>query len=90
MKLRPLPVMVQMISFHYLLQADEGNNSIRKITPNGEVSSLAGSKDGFAGDIDGTEVNARFSNPLGIAVDVERNIYVADIGNSKIRKITQE
>lgn len=68
--------------------ADTGNSRIRKITPNGEVITLAGSTG--AGDVDGTGVNARFQFPFGIAVDVERNIYVADTFNSKIRKITQE
>ena len=61
-----------------------------KITPNGEVSTLAGSTDGTEGDMEGAGVNARFNLPLGIAVDVERNVYVSDAGNNKIRKITQE
>ena len=70
--------------------ADTNNHSIRKITPNGEVSTLAGSTDGTEGDMEGAGVNARFNLPLGIAVDVERNIYVSDAGNNKIRIITQE
>jgi len=57
--------------------ADSGNNRIRKITPLGVVSTLAGT---------GTE--ARFSYPYGVAVDSSGNVYVADSGNHRIRKIT--
>jgi DNA-binding beta-propeller fold protein YncE len=68
-----------------LYVADSVNNRIRKITSAGEVSTLAGSENGFADGIGGT---AKFDAPVGIAVDVAGNLYVADLGNHCIRKIT--
>lgn len=64
---------------------DEGNHKIRKITPDGLVSTLAGSTEGFA---DGTGVSAKFRYPLEVTLDKSDNIYVVDHANHKIRKIT--
>lgn len=69
--------------------ADEANNMIRKIAPNGTgwvVSTVAGAV--AAGTVDGTNNAARFFQPTGVAVDSAGNIYVADNGNALIRKIT--
>jgi sugar lactone lactonase YvrE len=67
--------------------ADSGNHTIRKITPAGVVSTLAGMP-GIPGNADGIGAEARFYNPLGIATDGAENVYVADAWNSAIRKIT--
>jgi streptogramin lyase len=67
--------------------ADSGNNLVRKITPTGEVTTLAGMP-GSAGTADGTGTVARFNWPEGVAVDGTGDVYVADTGNNTIRKVT--
>lgn len=66
--------------------ADMANDTIRKITPNGVVSTLAGVPK-YSGSNDGTGDNARFRNPWAVAVDAAGNVYVADSSNDTIRKI---
>ncbi|MBS1530530.1 MAG: hypothetical protein JSU01_09495 [Bacteroidetes bacterium] len=66
--------------------ADAGNDAIRKITPGGTVTTLAGN--GSPGSVNGTGRSASFNTPFGIAVDGSGNIYVADSGNNLIREIT--
>jgi DNA-binding beta-propeller fold protein YncE len=61
--------------------------TIRKITPAGEVTTLAG-KAGVAGSADGKGAAARFSNPLGIICDATGDLYVTDDNADTIRKIT--
>ena len=67
--------------------ADLGNQTIRKITPLGEVFTVAGSP-GQSGSADGIAGEALFFGPSGVTVDSSNNIYVADTFNSTIRKIT--
>ena len=68
---------------------DTGNNTIRKIAPDSSLSTLAG-VNGAPGAADGQGAAARFNSPFGIAVDLDGNVYVADQGNSTIRKITPD
>ena len=67
--------------------ADYENHTIRKIAPGGIVTTLAG-ESGVSGFANGTGKAARFSGPLGVAVDTAGNVYVADTSNHLIRKIT--
>ena len=69
-----------------LYVADSGNNRIRKITPDGTVSTVAGN--GTAGYVDGPAATAEFNGPIGLAVSSSGDIYVADTYNDVIRMIT--
>ncbi len=70
--------------------ADNGNNTIRKITPDGAVTTLAGKANNNSGSVDGSGADARFYAPFGIAVDANRNLYVTDSGNNTLRKIAPD
>jgi len=61
------------------------NNSIRKVTPQGVVSTIAGSTEGYA---DGDGATAKFKGVGGLGIDAQGNIYVADINNNRIRKVS--
>jgi hypothetical protein len=67
--------------------ADGGSHTIRKVTSAGVVTTLAGTA-GMSGSMDGTGADARFSGPSSVAVDGAGNVYVADVNNHTIRKIT--
>lgn len=68
--------------------ADFANHAIRKITPTGEVSTLAGDASQSPGAADGVGKAASFDNPVGVSIGPSGNLYVADFGNHAIRKIT--
>ena len=70
-----------------LYVADKVNDVIRKVTPAGVVTTIAGT-DGLVGSVDGTGTAALFNQPSGVAVDATGNVFVADTGNNTIRKIT--
>jgi sugar lactone lactonase YvrE len=70
-----------------LYVADSGNNTLRKVTPTGSVTTLAGLA-GAAGSADGMGSAARFLAPRGVALDSAGNLYVADTGNHTLRKVT--
>ena len=67
--------------------ADSQNHAIRKVTTNGVVTTFAGQL-GVSGTADGTGTGAQFNAPSGLAFDANGNLFVADTGNSTIRKIT--
>jgi DNA-binding beta-propeller fold protein YncE len=69
-----------------LYVTDAGNQTIRKITSDGRVSTLAGTA-GLRGAADGIGAAARFRFPTGVAVDAKGQLYVADFLNFAIRKI---
>ena len=72
--------------------SDGNNHTIRKLTPLGigwAVTTLAGAP-GESGSTDGTNTDARFTSPYGLALDSATNIYVADNWSQRIRKITPD
>ncbi len=83
---RPLAVAVDKAGNLYI--ADTNNQRIRMVTPSGTITTVAGSGTaGFSGD-GGTATAARLNYPSGVAVDAEGNLYIADTGNHRIRKVT--
>ena len=79
------PAGIAIDSANNMYVADKSNNRIRKITPAGVVTTIAGS--GVAGFADGTGTNAQFMTPTGIDVDSTGTLYVADAQNYRIRMI---
>jgi uncharacterized protein (TIGR03437 family) len=70
--------------------ADADGNRVRKITPDGRIKTIAGNGvAGFAGD-SGPSNTALLSHPYGIAIDAQGNLYVADLGNARVRKISTD
>ena len=69
--------------------ADTSNHTIRKITPDGTVTTIAGSA-GVSGTKNGLGAAARFNTPVGLTTDPAGNIYVADTGNNAIRQISPD
>jgi len=82
------PNAVAVDSTTNLYVPDQGNNTIRKLTPIGTnwmVTTLAG-QIGIQGKNDGTGTNAQFYSPAGAALDSAGNLYVADVNNETIRR----
>jgi sugar lactone lactonase YvrE len=69
-----------------LFVVDEYSNEIRKITPDGTVTTIAGN--GSKGAQDGKGSAATFNDPTGVVVDASGNLYIGDFNNATIRKIT--
>lgn len=82
------PYGVAVDSANNVYVADSYNNRIRKIEPDGRVTTLAGN--GNDGYVDGTGTEAEFYVPIDIAIDAAGNLFVGDEGNSSIRKITSK
>ncbi len=81
------PYGVAVDSMGNIYVADQLNHTIRRITPAGQVTTLAGLA-GNPGSADGVGGVARFKMPSGVAVDTTGNIYVADVANDTIRRLT--
>ncbi len=83
------PVAIAANGTGYVFVADMGNNTIRKISPGGDVITLAGSA-GKPGEIDKAGSEARFTAPRGIAAGRSGNVYVAEFVSGTVRKISPE
>ena len=81
------PIDVAIDAHGFVLVADWGNHRIRRIAPNGTVSTIAGSGPGFA---DGLGSQARFRGPTGLGLDAEGHIFVADGENHRVRRIAPD
>ena len=82
-----LPYGVAVDSAGNLYIADWGNNRVRKVS-GGVITTVAGNGTrGFSGD-NGPPTNAQLANPQGVAVDSAGNLYIADYGNNRIRKVS--
>jgi sugar lactone lactonase YvrE len=66
---------------------EEGGNRVRKVSPGGIISTVAGTGSyGYSGD-NGPATSAKLASPFGIAVDGAGNLYIADTSNDRIRKV---
>lgn len=67
--------------------ADAGNHRVRRVAPNGIITTVAGSGiKAFTGD-GGLAVLASLDTPRGVAMDNSGNLYVADTGNNRVRRV---
>ncbi len=67
--------------------SDAGENRVRKISLDGTIQTLAGSgQAGYSGD-GGPALSARLNHPYGIALDLAGDLYIADLGNARVRMI---
>ena len=82
-----LPIGIAVDARDYVYVADSGNDRIRQITPDGQVTTIAGSQPGFA---DGDGSVAQFNGLTGLAFDADGNLYIAEATGERIRMITSD
>ena len=84
------PMACQLDSWGNLYLADTFNNRVRKVSPGGTISTVAGDGiAGYGGD-EGPALSARLSQPMGIAVDDSGDVFIADSGNHRVRLVTPD
>jgi sugar lactone lactonase YvrE len=84
------PTGVAVDSSGDLFVVDHNNNCIRKVTPNGIINTVVGTESaGFSGD-GGPALSATLNAPMGMAVDTSGDLFIADYGNDRIRKVTPQ
>jgi sugar lactone lactonase YvrE len=68
--------------------ADQANNRVRRVSPDGSIATVAGNgTEGFSGD-GGQAAGAQIAQPSGVAADNAGNLYISDTGNSRVRKVS--
>jgi uncharacterized protein (TIGR03437 family) len=82
------PSGVALDSAGNLYICDQGNGRIRKVTTAGTISTVAGKGNGFTLGDGGPATSGELANPIDVALDSAGNIYIADLGNERIRKVT--
>ena len=84
----PFGLAVDKIGNLYI--ADESNNRIRKVSTNGIITTVVGTGvAGYGGD-NGLAINAELNGPFGVAIDTFGNLYISDVNNNRIRKVTND
>ncbi|MEV8047200.1 RICIN domain-containing protein [Streptomyces griseoluteus] len=84
------PHAVVLDSAGELYIADYGNNRVRRVAADGTISTVAGTgAAGFGGD-DGPAASAKLSGPTGVVVDSAGDLYVADYGNNRVRRVAAD
>jgi uncharacterized protein (TIGR03437 family) len=67
--------------------ADAGDHRVRRVAANGTIETVAGTGIlGFSGD-GGPAAQAQLNSPYGLALDAQGNLYIADLGNARVRRI---
>lgn len=83
------PTDIAMDAAGAVLVADRDNHVIRKVTPDGQVTTWVGEA-GVPGQVDGQGAAARLNSPVGLTRDDVGNLYIADLGNHAIRKLSPD
>ncbi|MES2692401.1 MAG: hypothetical protein V4773_02935 [Verrucomicrobiota bacterium] len=85
-----LPTGIYIDASDYLFVTDDGEHNVRRITPTGAVTTIAGSISGASGTVDGRGTNARFKGPHGVTQDRAGNTYVCETAAYVVRKIAAD
>src|SRR5215468_2794975 len=79
-----------MDRFGNLFLSDTDNHRVRRVSPSGVITTIAGTgARGFSGD-GGPATNAQLNLPYGLAVDIVGTLYIADLGNQRVRRIAPD
>src|SRR5260221_227401 len=82
------PIVVAVDGSGSFYVADSGNHRVRKVDPNGIISTVAGTGTaGFSGDT-GLATTAQLNSPTGLAFDAAGNLYICDVLNARVRKVS--
>jgi sugar lactone lactonase YvrE len=87
--LRTSSVALDSDGYVYINDTAPGHNQVRMVSPFGTISGFAGSGFGFSGD-GGPAINAQLMFPSAVAADGAGNVYIADNGNNRVRKVTAQ